>query len=335
MGQLLLGPREEPEQVQTRRVPDAAAVATAITELAERLHDDERERENIMPLLQRLPESLQALPEIARQQAKLGEAIATSLVQSRQRDQSIESILERIAQGVGQQTDTFGLVQQQLDLNHQASQRIAEAVATLAQGVGDLSSGQRRNSDSLVGLLDRMRDRDETIGKIQGRLHEDERERENIMPLLQRLPESLQALPEIARQQAKLGEAIATSLVQSRQRDQSIESILERIAQGVGQQTDTFGLVQQQLDLNHQAAQRIAEAVATLAQGVGDLSSGQRRNSDSLVGLLDRMRDRDESIGKIQGRLHLWLVFSTAVACGSMIACLLLAWAAIRALTST
>jgi hypothetical protein len=171
MGQLLLGPREEPEQVQTRRVPDAAAVATAITELAERLHDDERERENIMPLLQRLPESLQALPEIARQQAKLGEAIATSLVQSRQRDQSIESILERIAQGVGQQTDTFGLVQQQLDLNHQASQRIAEAVATLAQGVGDLSSGQRRNSDSLVGLLDRMRDRDETVGKIQGRLH--------------------------------------------------------------------------------------------------------------------------------------------------------------------
>ena len=171
MGQLLLGPREVPEQVQTRRVPDAAAVATAITELAERLHNDERERENIMPLLQRLPESLQALPEIARQQSRLGEAIATALVQSRQRDQSIESILERIAQGVGQQTDTFSLVQQQLDLNHQASQRIAEAVATLAQGVGDLSSGQRRNSDALVGLLDRLRDRDESIGKIQGRLH--------------------------------------------------------------------------------------------------------------------------------------------------------------------
>ena len=171
MGQLLLGPREVPEQVQTRRVPDAAAVATAITELAERLHNDERERENIMPLLQRLPESLQALPEIARQQSRLGEAIATALVQSRQRDQSIESILERIAQGVGQQTDTFSLVQQHLDLNHQASQRIAEAVATLAQGVGDLSSGQRRNSDALVGLLDRLRDRDESIGKIQGRLH--------------------------------------------------------------------------------------------------------------------------------------------------------------------
>ncbi len=171
MGQLLLGPREEPEQVQTRRAPDAAAVATAITEIAARLHQDEHQRENIIPLLQRLPESLQALPEIARQQAKLGEAIATSLVQSRQRDQSIESILERIAQGVGQQTDTFGLVQQQLDLNHQASQRIAEAAATLAQGVGDLSSGQRRNSDALVGLLDRLRDRDEAIGKIQGKLH--------------------------------------------------------------------------------------------------------------------------------------------------------------------
>ena len=57
MGQLLLGPREEPEQVQTRRMPDAEAVATAITELAERLHEDGRDRENIMPLLQRLPGS--------------------------------------------------------------------------------------------------------------------------------------------------------------------------------------------------------------------------------------------------------------------------------------
>lgn len=171
MGQLLLGPPEEPEPVHARRVPDAAAVATAITELAERLHEDEQDRQNIMPLLRQLPESLQALPEIARQQARLGEAIATALVQSRQRDESIESILQRIATGVSQQTDTFGLVQQQLDLNHQAAQRIAEAVATLSQGVGDLSSGQRRNSDALVGLLDRLRERDETVGKIQNRLH--------------------------------------------------------------------------------------------------------------------------------------------------------------------
>jgi hypothetical protein len=171
MGQLLLGRQEVPQPQNTPRAPDAATVATAITEIAQRLHDDDHDRQTIMPLLQRLPDSLQALPEIARQQARLGEAIATALVQSRQRDEAIEGILERIASGVAHQTDTFGLVQQQLDLNHQAAQRIAEAVATLSQGVGDLSSGQRRNSDALVGLLDRLRDRDEKIGKIQNRIH--------------------------------------------------------------------------------------------------------------------------------------------------------------------
>jgi len=168
---------------------------------------------------------------------------------------------------------------------------------------------------------------------ISEHLRQDDAERRNVIPLLEKLPESLQALPEIARQQARLGEAIGSALVQQRMRDQNIEETLRRIADGVGRQTDTFGLVQQQLDLNHQSAQRVADGVTSLSQGVGEMSTGQRRNADALQAILDHTRSHDQEMQRVQGRLHLWLVFATSIAAGSLIACLLLAWALLRGLS--
>ncbi|MFM7806354.1 MAG: hypothetical protein ACKPEA_00310 [Planctomycetota bacterium] len=165
---------------------------------------------------------------------------------------------------------------------------------------------------------------------IADHLRRDAEERRSVLPLLERLPESLQSLPEIARQQARLGEAIGGALVQQRMRDQNIEETLRRIADGVGHQTDTFGLVQQQLDLNHQAAQRVADGVTSLASGVGELSTGQRRNADALTGMLEQVRSHDQAIDRLVSRMQVWLVFSTSIAAGSLIACLLLAWAILR-----
>jgi hypothetical protein len=162
---------------------------------------------------------------------------------------------------------------------------------------------------------------------IATHLRTEDAERRSVVPLLERLPESLQSLPEIARQQARLGEAIGSALVQQRIRDQGIEEILRRIAEGVGQQTSTFGLVQQQLDLNHEAAQRVAEGVTSLSQGVGELSTGQRRNADALTQMLEQFRSHDMAIDRITARMQVWLVFATSIAAGTAIACLLLAWA--------
>jgi len=160
-------------------------------------------------------------------------------------------------------------------------------------------------------------------------LRAEEADRRAILAVLERLPASLQSLPEMARQQARLGEALTTALVQQRSRDQTIEDMLRRIADGVGHQVDTFGLVQQQLDLNHQAAQRVADGVTSLSGGIGELATGQRRNADALQSILDQARQRDEALERIQGRLHLWLVVVTGIAAGSLLACLLLAWALI------
>ena len=162
---------------------------------------------------------------------------------------------------------------------------------------------------------------------IGAHLREQDAERRSVLPLLERLPENLQSLPEIARQQARLGEAIGSALVQQRIRDQGIEEILRRIAEGVGHQTSTFGLVQQQLDLNHEAAQRVADGVTSLSQGVGELSTGQRRNADALMQMLEQVRAHDAAIERVTARLQAWMLFATCIAAGSTLACLLLAWA--------
>lgn len=157
----------------------------------------------------------------------------------------------------------------------------------------------------------------------------EESDRRAILAVLERLPASLQSLPEMARQQARLGEALTTALVQQRARDQTIEDMLRRIADGVGHQVDTFGLVQQQLDLNHQAAQRVADGVTSLSGGIGELATGQRRNADALLAIFEQIRLRDEAMERLQGRLHLWLLAATGIAAGSLLASLLLAWALI------
>ena len=157
----------------------------------------------------------------------------------------------------------------------------------------------------------------------------EEADRRAILAVLERLPASLQSLPEMSRQQARLGEALTTALVQQRARDQTIEDMLRRIADGVGHQVDTFGLVQQQLDLNHQAAQRVADGVTSLSGGIGELATGQRRNADALQAILEHAGRREESMERLQARLHAWLLTVTGIAAGSLLACLLLAWALI------
>jgi hypothetical protein len=42
------------------------------------------------------------------------------------------------------------------------------------------------------------------------------------------------------------------------------------------------------------------------------------------------VRSHDQAIDRLVSRMQVWLVFATSIAAGSLIACLLLAWAVLR-----
>jgi hypothetical protein len=138
------------------------------------------------------------------------------------------------------------------------------------------------------------------------------------------------ALPELVRQQTRLADLVAQQLMHTRQRDDQVEKTLARITQGVEQQRDVMGLVQQQLDLNHEGAMKVADGVTTLANAVVHLQATTDRSSSALQGLLERTTERDAGIQKLHTSLQNWMLFVAILSCMTLFGGVILAWIALE-----
>ena len=140
------------------------------------------------------------------------------------------------------------------------------------------------------------------------------------------LPQTMGSLPELVRQQTRLADLVAQQLMHTRQRDDQVEKTLARITQGVEQQRDVMGLVQQQLDLNHESAMKVADGVTTLATAVVHLQGTTDRSSAALQGLLERTAERDAGIQKLHTTLQNWMLFVAILTCMTLFGLVILVW---------
>jgi uncharacterized coiled-coil protein SlyX len=116
----------------------------------------------------------------------------------------------------------------------------------------------------------------------------------------------------------------------TRQRDDHVEKTLARITQGVEQQRDVMSLVQQQLDLNHESAMKVADGVTTLANAVVQLQSTTDRSSAALQGLLEKTTERDAGVQKLHTALQNWMLFVAIISCMTLVGGVILAWIALE-----
>jgi hypothetical protein len=153
---------------------------------------------------------------------------------------------------------------------------------------------------------------------------------QDLARVVAQLPQSMGALPELVRQQTRLADLVAQQLMHTRQRDEQVEKALARITQGVEQQRDVMSLVQQQLDLNHESAMKVADGVTTLANAVVHLQSTTDRSSAALQGLLERTTERDAGIQKLHTSLQNWMLFVSILGCMTLFGGVILAWIALE-----
>jgi hypothetical protein len=158
---------------------------------------------------------------------------------------------------------------------------------------------------------------------------QDQRQQE-LARVVAALPQTMGSLPELVRQQTRLADLVAQQLMHTRQRDEQVEKTLARITQGVEQQRDVMGLVQQQLDLNHESAMKVADGVTTLANAVVHLQGTTDRSSAALQGLLERTTERDAGIQKLHTSLQNWMLFVSILACMTLFGGVILAWIALE-----
>jgi ketosteroid isomerase-like protein len=158
---------------------------------------------------------------------------------------------------------------------------------------------------------------------------QDQRQQE-LARVVSALPQSMGALPELVRQQTRLADLVAQQLMYTRQRDEHVEKTLARITQGVEQQRDVMSLVQQQLDLNHESAMKVADGVTTLASAVVQLQATTDRSSAALQGLLEKTAERDANVQRLHTALQNWLLFVAIVSCMTLVGGVILAWIALE-----
>lgn len=146
-----------------------------------------------------------------------------------------------------------------------------------------------------------------------------EQRQQELARVVAAIPQSMGALPELVRQQTRLGDLVAQQLMLTRQRDDQVEKTLARITQGVEQQRDVMGLVQQQLDLNHESALKVADGVTTLAGAVVQLQETTDRSAQSLQRLLDRTAERDAGVQRLHSTLQKWMLFIAILTCMTLV----------------
>lgn len=146
-----------------------------------------------------------------------------------------------------------------------------------------------------------------------------EQRQQELARVVAAIPQSMGALPELVRQQTRLGDLVAQQLMLTRQRDDQVEKTLARITQGVEQQRDVMGLVQQQLDLNHESALKVADGVTTLAGAVVQLQETTDRSAQGLQRLLDRTAERDAGVQRLHSTLQKWMLFIAILTCMTLV----------------
>ena len=188
------------------------------------------------------------------------------------------------------------------------------APAEESQGVISRPAPPRSDSQA-VELLEGFRTQLVSHTEAQQRLSE----------ILGSLSGTMHALPELARQQGRVLETLMEAAARARMRDQSVERGLSQLTEGADRQTQVLGLVQQQLDLNHETTIRVADSLRDLALTLGALSANSERHTLAVETLADNTRRRTELSERMERRLSWAILAATATAAAATLSVIWLA----------
>lgn len=143
--------------------------------------------------------------------------------------------------------------------------------------------------------------------------------------LIRQLDGTLSALPEMARQQARLVDTLIDQAQRAKDRDAALTRGLKELGEGSDRQTQVLGLVQQQLDLHSETSSRVAEILGEARTALGAFSATSERHARSIESLAEATRRRTIQSDRLERRLQLWLIVTTALSTTALVYALVVA----------
>ena len=165
------------------------------------------------------------------------------------------------------------------------------------------------------------------LGQFRDELKSHHAVQSELANLIRELHAPMRALPELARQQGGLMETLVDQSSRHRSRDQAIERSLQQLTEGAARQTQVLGLVQQQLDLNHETSIRVSDSLRDTASALGAFAATTDRQTRALEALAESTRRRLAQSERLERTLQFWLLLVSGLATLILLYAL---WAAMR-----
>ena len=193
--------------------------------------------------------------------------------------------------------------------------------------MGRLISKRRRDDDGLDGLLqdeelaaavietkpisttrERQDDVHSLIRKIGVHLDNQAGRTQTLIGFVERLPNSLEALPEMNRQNTRLLDVLTDHLDQVRSREDALNSTLSRLGDATIQQTRALTQVQEALDRSSTLSVKASDTLGSFHQNLTQLTETNTRSVEVLSTIAETMDQHERRLTGLLDRSHRWLV---------------------------
>ncbi len=174
------------------------------------------------------------------------------------------------------------------------------------------------------------RDAMDLLARIESRLDEGRAAQDRAMKALQAIPTANDHLARLASRQDDLLATLKELGHSNRQRTDAEAAVLTRLSDLLDRESALFGLVQQQLDANHQIVEHTAGRLEALAAAVTEAARTNRVTGEAMEAMVGEMRDRERRAEDRAGAMQGWIVTCVVACIAATAAALALAWSVLE-----
>lgn len=132
----------------------------------ERLDEQSDRSDQLMEILGRLPEAIDALPETNRNQARMLEALQTHLDRQDRQATTLNKSLSDLAQATDHQGQVMSVIQRQIEMNHKSDQEMLRGFGAMSSTLERLNESSQMSTETLERVTKQGRSSDEKLTKL-------------------------------------------------------------------------------------------------------------------------------------------------------------------------
>ncbi|MGI9014667.1 MAG: hypothetical protein ACR2GY_10510 [Phycisphaerales bacterium] len=194
---------------------------------------------------------------------------------------------------------------------------VVDLTNTQAEGLADSMTEAKPSSSQRGSSLDRPRsvpassNMEEVmtlVRNMSSHLEQQTSRTDRLVECMERLPDALDALPEINRQNARLLEVVSDYLDHARQRDHTLNETLDNMHRASSRQTEVLGLLHQQLDTSDRATEHLVQGMSQFREGLTQLATANESTTKVLHQLHRASEQRESELTRVLSNTQRWMI---------------------------